>query len=200
MFPSNVFFSSNATNSRNTSLDLALKEKRTQNETYLDPGPSTTSISSLEAFNSLSGLSGVPRMPLDQPPFVFVNDLRAGQPEEQGNLENTTKRRPGRPKGSRNKKEKTDTDGRRPPGRPRGTGYKQKAMAEARASGGAPIDLPMKRPVGRPPKEITSRFTAKSSHGISQYSVPEHGLVSSVEFLSHRISFSCHNVVRTFIS
>ncbi|PBK83266.1 hypothetical protein ARMGADRAFT_1038056 [Armillaria gallica] len=82
-----------------TGLGFASKEK--SSEAYLDPGAShSIPVLSLETVDSSLGLSGFAQMPLDQPPFIFVNDLRAGPPRERGKPENTTKRQPGRPKGS----------------------------------------------------------------------------------------------------
>ncbi len=98
VFPSDEFFLSNMVNSHHTGLGFASKEK--SSEAYLDPGTShSTPVLSLETIDSSLDLSGFTQMPLDQPPFIFVNDLRAGPPREQGKPENTTKCQPGQPKG-----------------------------------------------------------------------------------------------------
>ncbi|KAJ7158821.1 hypothetical protein C8R46DRAFT_1224735 [Mycena filopes] len=67
----------------------------------------------------------------------------------------STKRRPGRPKGSKNKP-KTDSGTSNAPaprrGRPPGTGHKQKAQAAREAAGESDPEHEPSRPVGRPPK------------------------------------------------
>ncbi|KAK6993190.1 hypothetical protein R3P38DRAFT_2800927 [Favolaschia claudopus] len=78
--------------------------------------------------------------------------MNTGERDSSLSLTVPAKRGPGRPKGSRNKKQRVESQELEPPepkprGRPRGSGPKQKA----RAQGITEPDL-AKRPVGRPPK------------------------------------------------